>query len=129
MFLKLFLAFTLIPAIEIYILIKIGSSIGAIYTIILVFLTGFTGAYLARVQGMRTMLQVRDSIRRGIMPEQEMIDAFLILVAGIVLLTPGFITDITGIILLVPFTRRRINRLIKQKLEQWIRNKRDNITG
>ena len=129
MFLKLFLAFTLIPVIEIYILIKIGSSIGAIYTIILVILTGFTGAYLARLQGMRTMLQVRNSIQQGIMPENEMIDAFLILVAGIVLLTPGFITDITGIILLVPLTRHRINRFLKQKFEQWIRNKRDNITG
>ncbi|MGR3318195.1 MAG: FxsA family protein [Candidatus Anammoxibacter sp.] len=129
MFLKLFLAFTLIPVIEIYILIKIGSSIGAIYTIILVILTGFTGAYLARLQGMRTMLQVRNSVQQGIMPGNEMIDAFLILVAGIVLLTPGFITDITGIILLVPFTRRRINRFLKQKLEQWIRDKRDNITG
>ncbi|MGR3176493.1 MAG: FxsA family protein [Candidatus Anammoxibacter sp.] len=129
MFLKLFLAFTLIPVIEIYILIKIGSSIGAIYTIILVILTGFTGAYLARLQGIRTMLQVRDSIQHGVMPEREMIDAFLILVAGIVLLTPGFITDITGIILLVPFTRRRINRFLKQKFEQWIRDKRDNITG
>jgi len=127
MFLKLLLAFTLIPVIEIYLLIKIGSNIGAFYTVMIVVVTGFTGAYLARVQGMRTMVKVRNSIQHGIVPENELIDAFLILVAGIVLLTPGFITDITGIILLIPKTRQSINNFLKKKIIQWIRDKRDNV--
>ena len=127
MFLKLFLAFTLIPVIEIYILIEIGSRIGSIFTIILVILTGFIGAYLARIQGMHTMLRVRNSMQQGIMPENELIDALLILIAGIVLLTPGFVTDITGILLLIPKTRHVINRFLKQKFAQWIKDKRDNV--
>ncbi len=127
MFLKLFLAFTLIPVIEIYLLIEIGSRLGAIPTVIIVVLTGLTGAYLARIQGMITMMKVRNSMQQGIMPEDELIDALLILVAGIVLITPGFMTDITGIILLIPRTRYRINRFLKQWIEQWIRDKRDNI--
>ena len=127
MFLKLFLAFTIIPVVEIYLLIEIGSRIGAILTVIIVVLTGLTGAYLARIQGMLTMMKVRNSMQQGIMPGDELIDALLILVAGIVLITPGFMTDITGIILLVPGTRYRMNRFIKQWIEQWIRDKRDNI--
>ena len=127
MFLKLFLAFTLIPVIELYLLIKIGSYIGAVYTIILVIISGITGAYLARVQGTRTMLAVKNSIQNGTVPEDELIDAFLILMAGIVLLTPGFITDVTGIILLVPQSRFIINRFLKQKFIKWIRDKRDNV--
>lgn len=127
MFLKLFLAFTLIPVIEIYLLIEIGSRIGAILTVIIVVLTGLTGAYLARIQGMLTMMKVRNSMQQGVMPEDELIDALLILVAGIVLITPGFMTDITGIILLIPGTRYRINRFLKQWIEQWIRDKKDNI--
>ncbi len=127
MLLKLFLAFTIIPVIELYLLIKIGSYIGAVYTVILVILSGFTGAYLARVQGARTMYAVRNSFQNGIVPEDELINAFLILVAGIVLLTPGFITDITGIILLIPQTRFAINKFLKRKFVQWIRDKRDNV--
>jgi len=127
MFLKLFLAFTLIPVIEIYLLIEIGSRIGAILTVIIVVLTGLTGAYLARIQGMLTMMKVRNSMQQEVMPEDELIDALLILVAGIVLITPGFMTDITGIILLIPGTRYRINRFLKQWIEQWIRDKKDNI--
>ncbi len=125
MFFKLLLAFTIIPLIEIYILMKIGARLGAINTIALVVITGTAGAYLARLQGMRVMFHVRTSIQQGIIPEDDILDAFLILIAGIVLITPGLITDITGLILLIPKTRRIIHTLIRLKLIQWISNKRD----
>jgi UPF0716 protein FxsA len=122
MFLKLFLAFTLIPVIEIYLLIKLGSSLGALNTVILVIGTGLAGAYLARLQGMQTMLRVRSSLQQGLMPTEDLIDALIIFTAGIVLLTPGFLTDLAGLLLLFPITRRYFKRLIKYKFEQWVNN-------
>jgi len=122
MFIKLFLAFTLIPVIEIYLLIKLGSIFGALNTIILVIVTGFTGAYLARMQGMQTMLRVRQNLQMGIKPTEELIDAVIIFVAGIVLLTPGFITDATGLLLLFPVTRNHFKRWLKYKINQWVKN-------
>jgi UPF0716 protein FxsA len=93
MFLKLFLAFTLVPFVEIYLLIKIGAQVGAFNTILIVILTGLLGASLARLEGIKTMTKVRESLNRGELPAEEMLDAMLIFVAGVVLLTPGFITD------------------------------------
>jgi UPF0716 protein FxsA len=126
MFIKLFLAFTLIPAVEIYLLIEIGSYFGALNTIILVIATGFAGAYLARLQGLQTMLRVRASLEQGIMPTEDLVDALIIFAAGIVLLTPGFLTDLTGLLLLFPPTRAYFKRFMKLKFEQWVGNQ--NIT-
>ncbi|UCD81948.1 MAG: FxsA family protein [Desulfobacterales bacterium] len=123
MFLKLFFAFTLIPVIEIYLLIRLGTYLGALNTVILVIGTGLTGAYLARLQGMQTMLRVRSSLQQGLMPTEDLIDALIIFAAGIVLLTPGFLTDIAGLLLLIPITRRYFKRLIKYKFEQWVNHK------
>ena len=77
MLLKLFLAFTLIPVIEIYLFIKIGGSIGAFNTVALVIITGFAGAYLARMQGIQTMFRVQTSLQQGVIPKEELIDALL----------------------------------------------------
>jgi UPF0716 protein FxsA len=122
MLIKLFLAFTLIPVIEIYLFIKIGGSIGAFNTVALVIITGFAGAYLARMQGMQTMFRVQTSLQQGIIPKEELIDALLIFVAGIVLLTPGFLTDAVGLLLLYPDTRSRFKRFLKQQFDRWIQN-------
>lgn len=119
MLLKLFLAFTLIPVAEIYLLIKIGGHIGAFNTVIIVIATGFAGAYLARLQGMQTMFRVRASLQQGLMPAEELLDALLIFAAGIVLLTPGFITDAAGLLLLIPETRFQIKRYLKLKFNRW----------
>ncbi|MBW1852341.1 MAG: FxsA family protein [Deltaproteobacteria bacterium] len=122
MLLKLFLAFTLIPFLEIYLLIEVGTVIGSLNTIALVILTGFAGAYLARMQGMQTMLRVRSSLQQGNMPTEDLIDALLIFVAGIVLLTPGFLTDAAGLLVLFPPTRTHIKRFLRQRLENWTRS-------
>jgi UPF0716 protein FxsA len=127
MLLKLFLAFTLIPFLEIYLLIKIGSYIGAFNTVLVVIMTGFLGAYLARHEGIRTMIRVRETLQRGELPADEMLDAVLIFIAGIVLLTPGFITDLAGVAILVPNTRVRLKRWLRRKLDQWISENRADI--
>ncbi len=120
MFLKLFLAFTLVPFIEIYLLIKIGAQVGAFNTILIVILTGLLGASLARLEGIKTMTKVRDSLNRGDLPAEEMLDAMLIFVAGVVLLTPGFITDLTGLALLVPKARYWFKRWLRKKFDEWL---------
>ncbi|MDF1592165.1 MAG: FxsA family protein [Desulfobacterales bacterium] len=128
MLFKLFLAFTLIPVAEIYLLIKVGAVAGAFNTVLLVVLTGFTGAYLARLQGMHTLLRVRASLQQGLMPTDDLMDALLIFIAGIVLLTPGFITDAAGLLILFPQTRRIFKQFAKLRLERWIKNQNLNIT-
>ena len=127
MLMKLFLAFTLIPVIEIYLFIKIGGAIGALNTVIMVLLTAFAGAYLARMQGMQTMFKVQSSLRQGILPREELIDALLIFVAGIVLLTPGFLTDAFGLLLLYPSTRYHLKRYLRKKFDRWVQNQDINI--
>lgn len=122
MLLKLFLAFTLIPVAEIYLLITIGGHIGALNTVALVIITGFAGAYLARLQGMQTMLRVRASLQQGVMPAEEMLDAMLIFAAGIVLLTPGFITDVFGLLLLIPETRLQFKRYLRKRFDLWMQS-------
>ena len=122
MLLKLFLVFTIIPFLELYLLIEVGMLIGPVSTLALVVLTGFSGAYLARIQGMQTMFRVRSSLQQGIMPTEDLIDALLIFIAGIVLLTPGFLTDIAGLLVLFPVTRIYIKRFMREKFNKWLKN-------
>jgi len=127
MLLKLFLVFTLVPFLEIYLLIKIGYYVGAFNTVIVVIVTGLLGASLARHEGIRTMMRVRESVNRGEVPAEEMLDAVLIFIAGIVLLTPGFITDLAGIAILIPTTRTWLKRWLRRKFDQWISENRADI--
>ena len=117
MLLKLFLAFTIIPIVEIYLLIQIGTIFGALTSITLVIVTGFLGAYLARIQGLRTLFRIQKSLGEGRMPSGELLDAFLIGIAGLVLLTPGFITDALGFLLLIPNIRTVIKSWLHNQIE------------
>ncbi len=118
MLFKLFLCFTLIPVLELYVLIQVGSVIGGINTILVVLLTGFAGAWLARMEGMNTMLKMRMNVQQGMMPAEEMIDAVIIFVAGVVLITPGLITDTFGLLLLWPPTRNRFKKMLRRKFDE-----------
>ena len=120
MFIKLFLALTLIPLIEIYLLIKIGSHLGAFNTVLIVILTALLGAWLARLEGSKTMTKVRESLNRGELPAEEMLDAMLIFGAGILLLTPGFVTDLAGLGILVPQIRNGFKRWLRKKFDEWV---------
>ncbi len=128
MFSKLFIAFAVLPVLEIYVLIHVGSAIGALNTIVLVLVTAFAGAWLARAEGMQTMLRVRESMNRGIMPTSELVDAAIILAAGLVLLTPGFITDALGLLLLFPPTRNIFKDWLLRALKDWMNNHPPTIT-
>ncbi len=120
MLLKLFAAFTLIPMLELYLLIEVGAVIGPLCTVLLVVATGFVGAFLARMQGIQTMARVRSSLAQGTMPAEDLMDALLIFVAGVLLITPGFLTDITGLLILFHPSRSRIKYFLKKKFSQWI---------
>ncbi len=117
MFLRLFLLFTLIPLVELYLLLKIGSIIGAVNTILLVVVTGVLGAYLAQLEGLRTLEKIRLLTARGEIPGDPLIDAMLILVAGFVLITPGVLTDLLGFLMLIPATRAAFRKWVKERME------------
>lgn len=118
MLLKLFLCFTLIPVIELYLLIKIGTVIGGLNTVLLVIITGFLGAWLARMEGMNTMMKLRMNLQQGLMPAEELIDAVIIFVAGVVLITPGLITDFVGLLLLWPVSRNKFKQFLRKKIRK-----------
>ena len=117
MLLKLFLAFTIIPVVEIYLLIQIGSAFGVFTSIALVVFTGFLGAYFARIQGLKTLFKIQESIKEGRMPSGELLEALLIGAAGLVLLTPGFLTDTVGFLLLLPNVRNIVKSWVKSKIK------------
>lgn len=121
MFWKLFVAFTLIPVLELYVIIKVGAVLGALNTIAIVIVTAVVGAHLARMQGLQTMMRVRARLDAGEMPAEDLIDAMIIFLAGAVLLTPGFITDAAGILLLIPASRSAFKRWIQARFEEWSR--------
>ena len=106
----------MIPLVEIYLLIKLGQNFGAITSILLVIFTGILGAYLARMEGLRTLFCIQETMREGRMPGEELLDALLIAIAGLVLITPGFITDVAGFLLLFPFTRMLVKNWLKERM-------------
>lgn len=102
------LLFVGIPLIELYFMIKVGSVIGAFATVFLVFFTAVLGGVLIRLQGFTTAMRVREAIERGEVPAIEMMEGALLLVAGILLLLPGFVTDAIGFLCLIPAARRAL---------------------
>jgi UPF0716 protein FxsA len=128
MLFRLFLCFTLIPVAELYILIHLGGIIGGLNTVILVIVTGFIGAYLARMEGLNTMIKVRQNLNQGRMPAEELLDAFIILIAGLLLITPGLLTDTAGLLLLWPPTRNAFKRYLRKKIDEMTANGSINIT-
>jgi UPF0716 protein FxsA len=112
MFLRLLLLFTLVPLLELFLLIKIGGAIGVAPTIAIVIVTGVLGAALARWQGLGVLRRLQDDLAAGRPPTDALIDGLLIFVAGAVLLTPGLITDALGFLLLVPAGRAAVRKLV-----------------
>ncbi len=119
--LKWLLAFTIIPLLELALLIKIGGYVGVLPTIVLVISTGFIGVFLARAQGFRLLRQIQRNMENGIVPGNELLEGLLLLIGGIFLITPGLITDTAGFLLLLPWTRVRMREILKRKLARMIR--------
>jgi len=114
MFLRLFFLFTLVPLMEIAILIKIGSKIGVLETIALVILAGVVGAWLAKREGLRVIRDIQADLNAGRLPGDRLIDALLILIAAILLVTPGVISDMLAVLLLLPPIRAVFRPLLKK---------------
>lgn len=115
----LFLVVLIVPFAEIYLLLQVGGIIGALPTIFLVVFTALLGAFLLKQQGLATFQRFQLSLAQGEVPAYEIIEGPIILLGGLLLLTPGFITDILGFICLVPSLRRKIAQyLIENHLIQ-----------
>jgi len=122
MLIKLILLFTIVPFIELSLLIELGTHIGTINTIMVVVLTGVLGAFMARIAGFNVLSKIQENLRAGIFPGDELFDGVLILIGGAFLLTPGLVTDAAGFFLLIPLGRAVIKRWLKEivrgKMEQ-----------
>ncbi len=110
-----FIAFLIIPFVEIYLLLQIGGIVGVFPTIALVVLTAVIGAGLLRQQGLATWQRFQDNLAKGTLPAYEMIEGPILLVGGALLLTPGFFTDIIGFACLIPPIRKKIAQYIIEK--------------
>ena len=111
-----FLLFIGIPALEVFLMIKIGGKIGALNTVSLIFLTAIIGIYFAKLEGIKTMRSGVVNIYQNKIPIYEMISGASIAIAALLLIIPGFFTDIIGFLLLIPFTRKiLISFLIKKQ--------------
>lgn len=109
-----------IPALEIGVLLLSGKTIGVIPTIILIILTGVIGAWLAKKQGIETVRKVQYQMQNGQIPGEAIVDGLCILVGGIFLLSPGFITDIAGILLLFPISRKIVKPFLLKSIRKII---------
>ena len=107
-----FLIFIVLPALEIFFMIKIGSEIGALSTLALIFLTAILGVFFARVQGIQTLKSGLVNLYQNKVPIYELISGASIAFAAVLLIIPGFLTDLIGFILLIPFTRRVLFKII-----------------
>ena len=111
------LIFVGVPLAELALLIYIGNLIGVLNTILIVVITGILGALLARHQGLAALSRIRSNVERGILPSDDLLQGVLILIGGLLLLTPGIITDLAGFAMLIPPTRRIVTRWLQRLLQ------------
>lgn len=129
MFARLALLFILIPIAELALLVWLGSVMGFWPTMGLIVITGIAGAALARAAGVKVVHEIRAEIAAGRMPVNHMLDGMLVLVGGVVLLTPGILSDLFGLALLVPATRAMIRRLVRRKMQKLVDARRVEVIG
>lgn len=115
---KLLFIFIAIPLMEIMLLIKLGDAIGFWPTLLIQVGTGVLGTCVARVQGLMVWNKIAMEMQSGRMPTDEMVNGFLIFAAGVILMTPGLLTDIAGFSLLIPYTRNIFKTWLRRKLEK-----------
>ena len=126
---SIFLAIILIPIIEIYLLIKIGSQIGAITTILLIFTTAIVGIYYAKYEGLNTLKDGFNQLRQNQTPTYEMLSGAVIAFAALLLIIPGFATDLVGFFLIFPLSRKFIFSNFFKKLNHKNVRKNNFIDG
>jgi UPF0716 protein FxsA len=124
---RLLLLFTVVPLVELYLLVRIGELVGAWPTIALVLVTGIVGAWLTRLEGLRVLRTVQLELSQGRLPTASLMDGLLILVAGVLLVTPGLITDLCGFALLVPPLRRTVRRTLRRAWERRLGTEQERV--
>ena len=125
-----FLLFIGLPALEIFLLIKIGGQVGALNTVALIFLTAIIGIYFAKLQGIQTLKSGMVNLYQNKMPVYEMMSGASIALAALLLIVPGFFTDLIGFLLLIPFTRKIFFKLaFKNKPMTDMKEQNDTIDG
>ncbi|MCO4753056.1 MAG: FxsA family protein [Bacteriovoracaceae bacterium] len=122
MFLILVLLFTCVPALELYLLFTVGAQIGALNTILIIIATGIVGASLAKSQGLELLFKIQDQLNRGEMPTGQLLQGFLVMGGGLLLLTPGFVTDILGFSMVLPGTRTILAAIIRKTFFKAMQN-------
>ena len=115
MILITFILIFLTPFLEIFLIIEIGQHFGAINTIVMIFTTAILGAVLVRIEGLSTLSRIKTSVQRGELPTIELISGGILIISAVVLLTPGFITDVLGLILMAPSIRRKVASIVALK--------------
>ena len=123
------LSIILIPIVEIYLFIKIGAQIGAFNTILLIFITAITGIFYARYEGLNTLKSGFSQLVKNEMPAYEIISGAAIAFAALLLIIPGFATDIFGFLIIFPLTRKFIFHFVAKRKKNEIHNKDDLIEG
>lgn len=118
MLLRLLLLFTITPIVEFTLLFQVAQGIGVLWTIVVVLATGMGGAYLAKKQGIAAWQRIAADLKQGQLPKDSLLDGLAILIAGTLLVTPGVLTDITGLLLLIPWARKPVRAYIKKKFQQ-----------
>ncbi len=113
--LALLVAFVVVPLVEIYVMVKVGQQIGALYTIGLLLGLSILGAWFAKHEGFAVYRRLQESLGAGRMPTNEVIEGVIILVGGVLLLVPGFVTDAIGLLLLLPPTRLAVRGFVKRR--------------
>jgi len=112
MFARLFLVFTSVSLLEIFVLVKVGGFLGAWPTVMLVIITALVGSALVRSQGLQLLQQLQQRLAQGEMPGQQLIEGVMLLVTGVLLVTPGFVTDLCGLLLLQPKIRGSLAKIV-----------------
>jgi UPF0716 protein FxsA len=119
---RLFLLFTLVPLVELYLLIAIGGQVGVLPTIGFIAATGMLGAYLAKREGRRALASYREALEKGRLPEDGIVSGLLILVGGVLLIAPGVLTDFVGLALMIPPIRRSVAKVIVARAQKRIQS-------
>jgi len=121
MFFKLLIIFILVPLIELYFLLEISQFIGVFTTVMVIVFTGAAGVSIAKRQGYQVVNNIRSTLNSDKMPTDDLISALLILIGGVTLLTPGFLTDITGFLLILPGSRDLIGAVVKKYFLKYVK--------
>ena len=125
-----FILFIALPALEIFLFIKIGGQVGALNTVALIFLTAIIGVYFAKLQGIQTLKSGMVNLYQNKMPIYEIMSGASIAIAALLLIIPGFFTDLIGFLLLIPFTRRIIFTLVlRDKSQSKVNRENGTIDG